>query len=136
LSAIAKRFGVSVAAIGAANHITNPDQVTEGEVLAIPPAPPAQLVVTPADATAGATFDLGLTGAKPSELVTFEIDSPGGGEFTGPPHTALPDGSVSASYLTTQGNAPGVYSVQAKGDHGTSARAGFRVDAATAPYSP
>jgi LysM repeat protein len=38
LSEIAKRFNVSVAAIIAANKITNPDAVSSGTVLVIPPA--------------------------------------------------------------------------------------------------
>jgi len=134
LTAIAGRFGVSVAAIAAANHIPNPDQLTLGLVLTIPPAPPGQLVIVPVDALAGATFELDLTGAKPSQVVVFEIDSPDGGRFTGPPHTVQPDGSASASYVTMPGDSPGTYRVQASGPHGVLARASFHLDAA--PFSP
>lgn len=46
LSAIAERLGTTVAEIVAANGLTNPDQIAEGQVLVIPPsttttAPPA-----------------------------------------------------------------------------------------------
>jgi len=134
LDAIAARFGVPVAAIAAVNHITNLNQLTAGLVLTIPPAPPGELIVVPADASAGATFELDLTEAKPSQMVTFEIDSPGGGRFTGPPHAVQPDGSASASYVTMPGDPPGTYTVTASGPHGVLARASFNVDAA--PSSP
>jgi len=134
LTAIAARFAVPVAAISAANHITNRDQITSGLVLLIPPAPPAQLMIVPTDGLAGPTFELDLTGAKPSEIVVFEIDSPGGGAFTGPPHSVQPDGSTSASYVTMPGDPPGTYRAQARGPHGILARASFHLDAA--PFSP
>jgi hypothetical protein len=89
-------------------------------------------VVAPSHAQVGAVFKLNLTGARPTETVTFEIDSPGGRKFTGPPHTAAPDGSVSTYYVTTQGDPPGMYDVIATGNQGTSVRAAFRVDATNA----
>jgi len=136
LTAIAKRFGVSIAVIVATNHLATQDRLTEGQVLQIPPAPPApplQLAITPPDGQAGQAFNLTLTGAKPSEVVTFEIDSANGGKFTGPPHTASPNGAVTATYQTTPVDAPGAYNAIARGDHGTSAYARFRVNPAHAP---
>ena len=136
LTAIAKRFGVSIAVIVAANHLATQDRLTEGQVLQIPPAPPApppQLAITPPSGQAGQGFNLTLTGAKPSEVVTFEIDSANGGKFTGPPHTASSSGAVTATYQTTPVDAPGVYSAIARGDRGTSAHARFEVNPASPP---
>jgi LysM repeat protein len=132
LTALARFFGVSIEVLAAANHLANGAQLTVGQVLQIPPRPPVQLVVSPADAPAGQPFSLKLTGAQAGEAVTFEIDAPGGDKFRGPPHTAAPDGSVSATYQTNPIDAPGAYGVVATGDHGTAARAAFRID----PTSP
>jgi LysM repeat protein len=132
LTSIARFFGVSPALLAAANHVANADQLTVGQVLQVPPHPPVQLMVTPSDAQAGQSFTLNLTGAQAGETVTFEIDAPGGGRFTGPPHTAATDGSVNTNYQTSPTDPPGTYTAVATGDHGTSARATFRVD----PYSP
>jgi LysM repeat protein len=132
LTAIARRFGVSVAAIAKANHLTDLGNITEGQVLAIPPAPPVRFVITPSHAGLFAVFNLNLTGAKPAETVLFEIVSPDDRKFIGPPHTATPDGSVSTTYLTTPGDPPGVYKVLAAGNLGTLARADFRIDATNA----
>jgi LysM repeat protein len=133
LTAIARRFGVSIAAIVATNHLADPDHITEGQVLQIPPAPPVKLVITPPEAQAGEAFGVNLTGAKPSETITFEIDSPDGKKFTGPPHTASPDGAVTATYQTFPVDATGTYFVMAKGNQGTSAQAIFQVDPANTP---
>jgi LysM repeat protein len=118
LTAIAKFFGVSKAAISAANQLGSEDRLTEGQVLQIPPAPPAQLVVTPPDGIAGHVFTFTLTGAKAGETVTFQIVAPGGGIFTGSPHTAGEDGVVTASYRSG-GDSAGTYTVVATGDRGT-----------------
>jgi LysM repeat protein len=128
LIAIAKRFGVTLDAIIAANNLTNQDQLTEGQVLVIPPAPPIKLDVSPPNAQPGAVFQLTLTGAQSSESVTFEIDSPSGGKFTGPPHTASADGSVTAKYQTTPQGVPGTYTVAATGARGTAVHASFQLD--------
>jgi LysM repeat protein len=152
LSSIAKQFGGTVADLVAANHIVDANTLTQGQVLVIPTPPttapspttalsiatttttvvvgsPA-LVLSPSHAAVGNVFNIKLTGAKPGEAVTFEIDSPDGRKFTGQPHIAAPDGSVTASYLTTQGNGPGQYTVIAKGNHGTTARSTFTIDRA------
>jgi LysM repeat protein len=131
LTSIAKEFGVSVAVIVATNHLANANQLSVGQVLQVPPAPPAlpaQLAITPAQGPAGQGFTLVLTGAKPAEVVTFQIDSPGGATFTGPPHTASSRGVVTATYRTTPVDVPGTYTITAKGDHRTSARASLRVN--------
>jgi LysM repeat protein len=127
LTSIAKFFGISTAAVLAANPGINADRLTEGQVLQIPPTPPPQLVITPTDAPAGETFKFNVNGAKAGEVVLFEIDIPGGRKFTGQPHTASQDGIVSASYQTDSGNDAGTYTVVANGDRGTSLRATFRI---------
>jgi LysM repeat protein len=126
LTAIAKFFGVTPAVIAAANHL-NSDQLTAGQVLQIPPRPPAQVVVTPPDAPIGQAFKLNLTGAKPGERLAIEITTPAGGKYSGALHIAAQDGSVTATYQTTPGDTPGTYTVVATGDQGTSLRATFSV---------
>src|SRR5262245_35461681 len=64
LTSIAKFFGISTATLLAANQMINPDRLTEGQVLQIPPTPPPQLVITPTDAPAGETFKFTVNGAK------------------------------------------------------------------------
>ena len=126
LTAIARFFGVSSAAIDAANQLGGGDRLTEGQVLQIPPSPPAGLSVTPPDGIAGMVFTFTVTGAKVGEAVTFQVVAPGGGTFSGSPHTAAQDGSVSASYRT-DGDAAGKYDVVATGDRGTSLRSSYRL---------
>jgi LysM repeat protein len=126
LTAIAKLFGVSKAAITAANQLSSEDRLTEGQVLQIPPTPPAQLVVDPPDGIAGHVFTFMLTGAKAGENVTFEIVSPDGGIYTGSPHTAGEDGVVATSYRSG-GDSAGTYRVVATGDRGTSLEAKYQL---------
>jgi LysM repeat protein len=126
LTAIARFFGVSSAAIDTANQLGGGDRLTEGQVLQIPPSPPAGLSVTPPDGIAGMVFTFTVTGAKVGEAVTFQVVAPGGGTFSGSPHTAAQDGSVSASYRT-DGDAAGKYDVVATGDRGTSLRSSYRL---------
>jgi LysM repeat protein len=126
LTAIARFFGVSSAAIDAANQLGGGDRLTEGQVLQIPPSPPAGLNVTPPDGIAGMVFTFTVTGAKVGEAVTFQVVGPGGGTFAGSPHTAAQDGSVSASYRTDS-DAAGKYDVVATGDRGTSLRSSYRL---------
>ena len=68
LTAIARRFGVSVAAIANANHLTDLGNMTQGRVLLIPPAPPVMFVITPSHAGLFAVFNLNLTGAKVTDV--------------------------------------------------------------------
>jgi LysM repeat protein len=127
LTAIARFFGVSSAAVAAANQLGGGgDRLTEGQVLQIPPSPPAGLNVTPPDGIAGMVFTFTVTGAKVGEAVTFQVVAPGGGIFTGSPHTAAQDGSVTGSYRT-DGDAAGKYDVVATGDRGTSLRGSYRL---------
>ena len=130
LAAIAKRFRMPITTIVALNHLSDPDHLAEGQPLLIPPVPPVQIMVTPAEAPAGAAFAIKLTGTQPSETIVFEINSPDG-KFTGPPHQAADDGVVTATYHSADATA-GIYTVIAKGNRGTDAQANFRVDA----YSP
>src|SRR4029450_11208396 len=110
LTAIARFFGVSSAAIDAANQLGGGDRLTEGQVLQIPPSPPAGLNVTPPDGIGGMVFTFTVTGAEVGEAGTFPGVAPGGGTFTGSPHTAAQDGTVTASYRT-DGDAAGKYDV-------------------------
>jgi LysM repeat protein len=126
LTAIARFFGVSSAAIAAANQLGGVDRLTEGQVLQIPPAPPAGLSVTPPDGIAGNVFTFTVTGARVGEAITFQVVAPGGGTFTGSPHTAAQDGSVITTYRT-DGDAAGKYDVVATGDRGTSLRGTYRL---------
>ena len=149
LGAIAKRFGASVDALVASNKLTDPNRLTEGQVLVIPPttttttvaattttAPaPAKLVVTPGSGAVGTVFQLQLSGALPAETVTFEIDGPAGRKFTGSPHTPTPQGKVDTVYVTTAGDVAGDYTVIATGTLHTSARATFTVTATGTPVT-
>jgi len=129
LLAIAQRLHVSVAAIVARNHVTNPNRLTAGQTLVIPPRPPLALTVTPARGHVGDGFKLELTGAAPGETIVFEVNSPNG-TFKGQPHTAPDAGEVDATYQTSFGDRPGVYKVTATGNRGTTIGASFRVFAA------
>jgi LysM repeat protein len=131
LTSIARQFGVPISAILAINHLADPDHLVEGQSLLIPPVPPVQLEITPLAGQAGATFTFKLTGAWPSENVTFEIDGPAT-KSTGPPHAASADGAVTATYATSGGDTPGLYTVVAKGDQGTTTRASFQVNPGSA----
>jgi LysM repeat protein len=126
LTAIARFFGVSSASIDAANQLGGGDRLIEGQVLQIPPSPPAGLNVSPPDGIAGMAFTFTVTGAKVGEAVTFQVVTPGGGTFTGSPHTAGQDGTVTASYRTDN-DAAGKYDVVATGDRGTSLRSSYRL---------
>jgi LysM repeat protein len=132
LSGIAHRFRVSVAAIVARNHLANPDRVADGQTLLIPPRPPLALVVTPTTGPAGKTFMFRLVGAKPAEVITFQVRSPRG-TFRGPAHTATTDGSVTTTYQTASSDRTGIYTVTAHGKSGTNISARFTVLPPTTP---
>jgi len=134
LATIANRFRVSIAAIVFVNHVADPNRLTEGQVLMIPPTPPLMLVVTPSEGQPGRAFQLNLTGANPSEVITFEIDSPTG-KYTGGPHLASADGAVTATYQTSLANPIGAYKVIANGHQGTTAQASFRVVTASTGHT-
>ena len=126
MTTIAKRFGVSIAAIVFVNHVANPDRLTEGQVLKIPRHPALTLRVTPSKGPAGQKFELTLVGSKPSEVIRFSIDSPAG-KHVGPPHIASPDGSVTTRYQTSLTDPTGTYKAIAKGNKGATAQASFLV---------
>lgn len=126
LTRIAKFFGISTAALTAANQLGN-DRLTEGQVLQIPPAPPPQIAITPQAGPPGERFTFLLNGAKAGEAITFSIDMPGGRKFTGSPHTASQEGNVSTTFQSDGTNDPGTYNVVATGDRGTQLGASFRV---------
>jgi hypothetical protein len=130
LTTIAKQFRISISAIMRVNHLANPDRLAEGQRLRMPPAPPVGLVARPSVGQQGQAFQLRLTGARPSETITFEIRSPKG-TFRGPPHTASPDGEVATTYQSAFGDATGTYEVTAKGDEGTMVRTIFVVGGVT-----
>jgi LysM repeat protein len=127
LTVIARRFNVDVAAIAAANHLTNLNQITPGQVLVIPAPKPVMLVIKPAKGVLGSVFAFSLSGAKPDEVIVFEVVRPDGGKFVGQAHIAQPDGSVSTTYLTVFGDALGLYKVLAAGNEGTVAHTDFEV---------
>jgi LysM repeat protein len=129
LSKIANQFRVSISAIVARNHLANADHLSEGQALAIPPAPPRRLVVSPHAGHAGQAFQIVLTGAVPSETIKFEIDS-AKGKYTGSPHTASADGAVIATYQVALSDPTGTYTVTATGNRGTRMSATFVVAAA------
>jgi LysM repeat protein len=126
LTSIARFFGLSSQTLAAANQLANQDRLTEGQVLQIPPSPPAGLAVTPPEGISGNTFTFTVTGAKVGENVTFQIQGPSGKGFTGSPHTASKDGVVTATYISA-GDNPGTYAVVATGDRGTSLRAEYHL---------
>jgi LysM repeat protein len=126
LTSVARFFGISSQTLAAANQLDSEARLTEGQVLQIPPAPPAGVTVSPPDGISGGTFTFTVTGAKVGETITFQIVAPSGKVFTGSPHTASNDGVVTASYIST-GDDPGTYAVVATGDRGTSLRAEYRL---------
>jgi hypothetical protein len=83
----------------------------------------------------GAAFSLAATGFKPGENIRFEISSAQGKPFTGPPHKAGVDGTVTAMYQATQTNVPGLYTVKATGDQGTVAQGQFTITGGTGQSS-
>jgi LysM repeat protein len=127
LTSIARKFHVTVAVLLTVNKLADPDHLSEGQTLVIPPVPPVSLTVTPPNGLGGTSFDFKVVGAKPAEQVTFQIDYPGG-KFTGPPHVASNEGDVEATYVPSLGAAPGAYAVTALGSQGTTVKGTFRVD--------
>src|SRR5262249_61520592 len=71
LTSVARFFGMSSQTLAAANQLDTEARLTEGQVLQIPPAPPAGVTVSPRDGISGNTFTFTVTGAKVGEAVTF-----------------------------------------------------------------
>jgi hypothetical protein len=63
--------------------------------------------------------------------VLFEIVRPNGTKFIGSPHTADPDGSVTAMYQTDFAAVVGVYKVLAAGNQGSLTHTNFALGAPT-----
>lgn len=97
--------------------------------------PAATVKVTPPQGPAGAAFTLAATRFKPGENIRFEISSAQGKPFTGPPHKAGVDGTVTATYQATQTDMPGPYTVKATGDQGTVAQGQFTITGGTGQSS-
>jgi LysM repeat protein len=133
LTTLAHFFGVSIAALASANHLPTTASLNVGDTLVIPPRQPVQLLVSPGDGPGGTSFTLSLTGAQPNETVTFQIAAPGGTKFTGPPHTAAEDGSVTTMYQSGTSDPTGTYTVVASGNQGTSAQATLRIAPSSTP---
>jgi LysM repeat protein len=123
---IANRFHEPLVAIMRRNRIANQDHLAEGQTLVITPFAGLALVVTPPQGRPGRAFHLALRGATPAETITFQIDSPAG-TYTGGPHTAAANGTVTATYQPAPGDPIGVYHVTAKGTLGTTIQATFRL---------
>jgi LysM repeat protein len=125
LTSIARKFNVSLAAILAANPNQNPDRLSEGQSLVIPPPLPVALVITPPTGPAGTDFQFKATGLKAGETVQFAIDGPGT-KFTGPPHSGS-EGVATATYQSGLDAQNGTYNVAAIGSQGTTASASFQI---------
>ena len=91
------------------------------------------LAVVPPSGPAGTAFTLNAGGLRPGEAMTFEIDIPHKAKYVGPPHTAGPDGKVTATYTAQAGNPAGVYRVKAVGVQGTRAEANVTIVPGGAP---
>jgi LysM repeat protein len=125
LTEIAKQFHTSVAGIVAANQLSNPDDLTEGQDLVMPPPTAVRIEAELVGGSTDSGFDLTLVGASPSEIVTFVITLPDGSTYTGAPHVASGYGVVTTTYSGTIGD--GTYTVTAEGAGGTNAQASFHV---------
>ena len=126
LTEIAKQFHTSVAAIVTTNGLSDADQLTEGQDLVMPPPSEVRIAAELIDERTDAGFDLTLTGATPSEVVTFVITLPDGSTYTGSAHVASGSGVVTTTYNAAIGS--GTYTVTAKGERGTNAESRFHVD--------
>lgn len=112
----------------------SPKQTTTSQTT-VPPASvpkPAGIEVTPPSGPTGTTFKISAK-FQPQEKVSFEIDLPDGKTFKGGSHTAAADGTVDASYRTSQADPVGTFQVKAIGDHGDSNTGQFEVTSGGAP---
>jgi hypothetical protein len=87
----------------------------------------ATVTVTPPQGPTGTAFKVAAAGFKPGESLRFEFSSAQGKPYTGPPHKVAADGTVSATYNPASGQQPGVWTVKATGDQGTTAQGQFTV---------
>ncbi len=124
LTEIAKQFQTSVGAIVAANRLEDPDHLTEGQELVIPPPSSVRIDAAMVDDGGREAVGLTLVGAQPSELVTFVVTLPDGSTYTGSPHSASADGTVTTTYTAALG--AGTYRVTASGS-ATTAETAFHL---------
>jgi LysM repeat protein len=129
LTSIARKFNISLAAILGANQLKDPDHLSEGQSLVIPPPLPVAITISPPSGAAGTDFEFKVTGLKAGETAQFAIDGPGT-KFTGPPHSAT-DGVATATYQSGLDAKSGTYNVAAIGSQGTTASASFQVTGST-----
>jgi len=125
LTNIAKQFHTSVGAIVATNRLENPDALTEGQQLTMPPSSAVRIDAELVDGGGDTAIGLTLVGAEPSELVTFVVTLPDGSTYTGSPHSTSIYGVVTTTYRATL--ATGSYSVTATGERGTTAETTFHL---------
>ncbi len=126
LTNIARQFHTSVGAIVATNQLEDPDALTEGQQLTMPPPSAVRIEAKLVDDGGEAAIGLTLVGADPSELVTFVVTLPDGSTYTGSPHSTSIYGVVTTTYTSTL--ATGSYSVTATGERGTNAETAFHLD--------
>jgi LysM repeat protein len=126
LTEIAKQFHTSVGAIVSTNTVENPDDLTEGQRLTMPPSSAVRIDAEMVDEGGDRGVGLTLLGAEPSELVTFLITLPDGSTYTGSPHSASIYGVVTTTYTADLVN--GVYRVTGTGERGTNAETAFHLD--------
>ncbi len=110
----------------AANRLVDPDHLTEGQALVMPPPSAVRIDASLVNDTDGEGVGLMLVGAQASELVTFVVTLPDGTTYTGSPHAAAADGTVKTTYTDTPG--AGTYRVTASGTAGTNAATAFHLD--------
>jgi LysM repeat protein len=125
LTNIARQFHTSVQAIMTTNQLADPDHLTEGQQLVMPPPGTVRLDAALAGTGSSQVVRLTMTGADPGELVTFVVTLPTGETFTGTPHAASATGEVSADY--TAELLHGTYHVTGTGERGTTAETAFHL---------
>jgi LysM repeat protein len=125
VTSIAARFAVRAADLVSFNHLTDPNHLTQGQTLLIPPVT-ERLDIAPALGVAGTAFTFTLHGALPDESVSFTIATPTA-TTTGPSHVAGSDGVVKAHYQSAAGDTPGIVTVTAQGTAGTHVQGAFLV---------
>jgi LysM repeat protein len=126
LTDIATRFHTSIGAITTVNHIADPDHLAQGQALVMPPPSAARIELEAVEVGTVTKVGLTLVGAQPSELVTFVVTLPDGATYTGSPHAASGDGTVTTTYAAELGT--GTYVVSATGTAGTDVQTAFHLD--------
>ena len=134
VTSISAHFGVRAGDLVKLNHLANPDSLTPGQSLLIPPVT-ERLEIVPPLGPAGTAFTLTLHGAVSGESVTFTIVTPSA-TTTGPSHVAGSDGVAKAHYQSAPGDPTGVVTVTAQGTAGTHVQGAFLVAPPKASGAP